>query len=101
MWQCHTYSQPKFLTSLTTVAGLPVSGSTCVKPVGTPSSCDGSIGRTLNGRPNPGVSGFFARMATMMSSSGCIFTVSFQPSSFGIGGFTVPSQPTRLITCTL
>ena len=39
--------------------------------------------------------------ATMMSSSGFIRTVSFQPSSLASGGLIVPSQPTRLITCTL
>ena len=36
-----------------------------------------------------------------MSSSGFIRTVSFQPSSLVSGGLTAPSQPTRLITCTL
>ena len=37
----------------------------------------------------------------MTSSSGFIRTVSFQPSSLGSGGLIAPSQPTRLITCTL
>ena len=37
----------------------------------------------------------------MTSSSGFMRTVSFQPSSLGSGGLIVPSQPTRLITCTL
>ena len=41
------------------------------------------------------------RRATMQSSSGFMRTVSFQPSSLGSGGLIAPSQPTRLMTCTL
>ena len=54
----------------------------------------------LSGTPK-GSLGATGRKATMMSSSGFIRTVSFQPSSLGSGGLTTPSQPTRLITCTL
>ena len=36
----------------------------------------------------------------MVSSSGLIRTVSFQPSSVGSGSRMAPSQPTRLIDCT-
>ena len=34
-------------------------------------------------------------------ANGFMITVSFQPISVGSGGFTMPSQPTRLINCTL
>ena len=42
--------------------------------------------------------GIFEREATMMSSSGFILTVSFQPSSSGHGGLIAPSP---LITLAL
>ena len=56
--------------------------------------------RMLSGTPK-GSLGSTAAERDDMSSSGFIRTVSFQPSSLGSGGFTAPSQPTRLITWTL
>ena len=41
------------------------------------------------------------RSASTMSSNGFILMVSFQPYSLSCGGLTVPSQPMRLINCTL
>ena len=81
------------------VVGLPL-GLTFVKPTVEPSGIVGSSGRMLSGTPN-GSFGAIGRRATMQSSNGFIRTVSFQPSSFGSGGFTTPSQSTRLISCTL
>ena len=59
-----------------------------------------SIERTLSGNPN-GTFGATGRRATIASSSGFIRTVSFQPNSFGSGGFTMPSQPTLFMSWTL
>ena len=44
--------------------------------------------------------GMIGRRATIVSSSGLIRTVSFQPSSFASGGMMMLSQVTRLITWT-
>ncbi|GAO04619.1 hypothetical protein PSR1_03514 [Anaeromyxobacter sp. PSR-1] len=96
MWQCHTYSQPKSVMTLVSAGliGLPFA-STLLKPSGEPSGIIGLSGRTLCGRPN-GSFGTTGRIATMVSSSGLIRTVSFQPSSFASARRTMPSQPTRL-----
>jgi hypothetical protein len=59
-----------------------------------------SIGRMLTGSPK-GIVGVAALNATMMSSRGFILTVSFHPTSLESGGVICPSQPTRLMTCTL
>ena len=83
-----------------TVTGLPVCGSMFAKPIVEPCGMVGSSRRTLSGTPKGSLRSI-GRMATMMSSSGFIRTVSFQPSSFASGGWIAPSQPTRLITCTL
>ncbi len=48
-----------------------------------------------------GTVGTMARMATIVSSSGLIRTVSFQPSSDGSVGIMMLSHVTRLSTCTL
>ena len=65
-----------------------------------PSGVVTSNGRMLSGSPK-GSFGVVGRIATMMSSSGFMRTVSFQPTSFGSGFRIAPSQPTRLMTCTL
>ncbi len=54
----------------------------------------GSSGRTLLGTAKGNV-GIFARIATMISSSGFIRTVSFQPSSLGsvVSDCPVPADP--------
>ncbi len=56
-------------------------------------------GRMAFGRSN-GTVGTIGRMAMMMSSSGFIRTVSFQPSSLGSGVMMMLSQVTRFNTCT-
>ena len=44
--------------------------------------------------------GTIGRSATIVSSSGLIRTVSFQPSSLASGLRMMPSQPTRLMSWT-
>ena len=64
--------------------------------------CSGIIGfsvLTLLGNSN-GTYGMMGRRATIVSSSGLILRVSFQPNSLGSGGMMMPSHVTRLITCT-
>ena len=48
-----------------------------------------------------GTSGVIGRKATIASSSGFMMTVSFHPISWPKGGLTMPSQPTRLMSCIL
>src|SRR5659263_301266 len=60
----------------------------------------GSSNRMLLGMSH-GMLGLIGLRATITSSSGFIRTVSFQPTSFASGGFTIPSHPTRLINWTL
>jgi len=64
-----------------------------------PAGFDGSSRRALRGWPN-GTFGALPRIATTTSSSGFSRSVSFQPTSSVAGGLTVPSQPTRLTSCT-
>ena len=100
MWQCHTYSWPKLTTSFV-IAGTIGSpfASVLLNMSGLPSGIIGFSGRMLSGRPN-GIFGMIGRIATIVSSSGLIRTVSFQPSSFASGLRTMPSQPTRFRSCT-
>src|SRR5664279_2038841 len=103
MWQCQTYSQPKLVLVLIVPPGigLPVTGSKLEKDGQVPPSGQvGSSRRTLSGT-GKGTLGTIGLIATIASSSGFILTVSFQPSSLASGGRTAPSQPTRLISCTL
>src|SRR5664279_578086 len=72
-------------------------------PVGSRSTPAGSIGlssRMLFGTSN-GTVGVIGRRATIVSSSGLVRTVSFQPSSLASGGMMMLSQVTRLISWTL
>jgi hypothetical protein len=64
-----------------------------------PAGAIGFSGLTLFGTSN-GIVGMMGRSATIVSSSGLILTVSFQPSSSGSGGMMMLSHVTRLITCT-
>ena len=66
-----------------------------VEPIG----IIGLSGRTELGT-SKGTFGMIGRSATIVSSSGAIRTVSFQPSSFGSGGMMMLSHVTRLSTCT-
>ena len=65
-----------------------------------PAGIVGSIRRVLLGTLK-GSSGATGLKATMVSSSGFVLTVSFQPSSLASGGMSMPSQATRLMSCTL
>ncbi len=99
MWQCQTYSQPK-LTSWLVIAlvGLPA-GSMLLKSLVEPA---GSIGFRLwmAFGTSHGTWGTIGRSATMVSSSGLMRTVSFQPSSLGSVGMMMLSHVTRLRICT-
>ena len=97
MWQCHTYSSRSPSRVFGTVTACPVSGSNVL--IGEPTGMDGSIGRMESGSLN-GRTGICGRRATMVSSSGCMRTVSFEPISPGSGAYFAPSQPTRLTSCT-
>ena len=76
-----------------------VIGSMLVKPMPEPSGMAGLSGRRLSGMPK-GSFGGVGRSATIVSSSGLVRMVSFQPSSFASGGRICPSQPTRFTSCT-
>ena len=62
----------------------PVCQSMLLKPIGESIGMAGLSGRRLLGMPK-GSAGARGRTATMVSISGLILTVSFQPSSFGSG----------------
>jgi len=99
MWQCHTYSHPKLVRVLTIGSvGLPFA-SVFLNPIVKPSGSIGLSGRSLLVTSN-GKTGMIGRSATIVSSSGLIRSVSFQPSSLASGGRMMPSQPTRLMTWT-
>ena len=90
MWQWYTYSQPKLTSWLTTLAvGLPC-GSVLKNPAVEPVGIIGLRLRMEFGSSN-GTWGTMGRRATMVSSSGLMRTVSFQPISFGSGGITGPA----------
>ncbi len=78
--------------------GLPW-GSTLLNIAVDPCGIIGLSGRTAFGTSN-GTLGTTGRSATIVSSSGLIRTVSFQPSSLASGGMTMLSHVTRLSTCT-
>ena len=83
MWQWYTYSQPKLTSVFSTAVRLP-DGST-ISPCGSrlaPSGIIGLRGRMLFGTSNGNV-GTIGRSATIVSSSGLVRMVSFQPSSDG------------------
>ncbi len=101
MWQCHTYSQPKLMVLFVIGRGQRVALRVGVEEhrSGEPAGIIGLSGRTELGT-SKGTCGMIGRSATMVSSSGLIRTVSFQPFSFASFGMMMLSHVTRLSTWT-
>src|SRR5512144_1784318 len=70
MWQCQTYSQPKFVSWLVMAGVIALlNASVLLKPSAFPAGIIGLRRRTESGRPN-GAAGTIGRTATIVSSSG-------------------------------